>query len=330
MKSVYKNHLYPHKITTKNFSEGFRKKVIEDKIIISDNPLVEGQTREILLNGIKLSMRNGKISPPFMVDVDHDFPFLKIHFEIEGSSVYTPRNDKSVEVVIPGGHYNFFYLPKVSGTLCYDKPYRKTLEILFTKEYLKRVFGTSFKKECSDFGLALQNNEPFLMWKKSKPISSQLHQLIGEIINCEFEGGLKKAYLESKITEILAIFFNKLKNKGNTQKQIVNEEDYNKILQVEALIKENIKKPLTIAELALVSGINQFKLKKNFKLIFGKPIFTYLTEIRMEQAKKLITERDFTIAEAAYEIGYKNPQHFTVAFKKVYDYLPSTLKNHMV
>ncbi|MBU2995293.1 AraC family transcriptional regulator [Cellulophaga baltica] len=329
MKSVYKNHLYPHKIIVNNFSEGFKKRVIEDKIIKADNPLVEGETREILLNGIKLSMRNGKITPPLMVDVDHDFPFLKIHFEMEGSSIYKPRNKKSIEVNIPGGHYNFFFLPEVSGTLKYDEPYRKTLEILFTKDYLKRAFGTSFKKECSDFGTALQNNEPFKMWEKSKPITPQLHHHINDIINCKFEGGLKKAYLESKITEILAILFNDLKAKDKADKQIVSDDDYKKIMDVEVLIKENLKKPLTIAELAIICGINQFKLKKNFKLIFGKPIFSYLTEIRMEEAKKLIIEKGYTIAEAAYEIGYKNPQHFTVAFKKVFHCLPSTLKNNI-
>ncbi len=326
MKSVYKNHLYPHKITTKNFSEGFKKRVIEDKIIISDNPLIDGETREVLLNGVKLNMRNGKISPPFMVDVEHDFPFLKIHFEIEGSSVYTPKNKESVTVNIPGGHYNFFFLPKVCGTLRYDKPVRRTLEILFTKEYLKRVFGTSFKKECADFGTALEQNKPFLMWAKSKPITPSLYRIIRDITDCEFEGGLKKAYLESKITEMLTIFFNRLKTKETNYSDNLSEEDYNKVLYAETIIKENIKTPFTIAQLAIITGINQFKLKRNFKLIFGKPIFTYVTEIRMAEAKKLIIEKGYTISEAAYEIGYKNPQHFTVAFKKVYHFLPSTLK----
>ncbi|WP_103192391.1 helix-turn-helix domain-containing protein [Formosa algae] len=39
-----------------------------------------------------------------------------------------------------------------------------------------------------------------------------------------------------------------------------------------------------------------------------------------------MSEQGYTIAETAYEIGYKNPQHFTAAFKKKYNYLPSKLK----
>ena len=45
----------------------------------------------------------------------------------------------------------------------------------------------------------------------------------------------------------------------------------------------------------------------------------------MEKAKTLILNENYTVAEASYKVGYKNPQHFTVAFKKMYGYLPSEL-----
>ena len=328
MKSIYKNHYFPHKVFIKNYTKNFKTKVLQEEVVVLNNPLIEGKTREIFLDGIKISIRNGKLNPPFSIDVEHDFPFLKIHFEIEGSSKYTPKNEKSIAVIIPGGHYNFFFLPEVKGTLKYVNPIRKTLEILFTKDYLKRIFGKSFKDECSEFGEALEKNEPFLMWKRSKPISTQLHIIIKEIINCKFDGGLKKAYLESKITEILTIFFNDLKNKKNSlnYNDKLSEEDYLKILYAETIVKKNIKDPPTISQLSIITGVNKFKLKKNFKLIFGKPIFSYLTEVRMEKARKMIIEKDSTIAEASYEVGYKNPQHFTAAFKRMYNYLPSSLK----
>ncbi|AUC77574.1 hypothetical protein CW732_18575 [Olleya sp. Bg11-27] len=45
----------------------------------------------------------------------------------------------------------------------------------------------------------------------------------------------------------------------------------------------------------------------------------------MEEAKLLILEEKFTIAVAAYHVGCKHHQHFTVAFKKIYGYVPSHL-----
>ncbi|SIS85952.1 AraC-type DNA-binding protein [Zobellia uliginosa] len=97
-------------------------------------------------------------------------------------------------------------------------------------------------------------------------------------------------------------------------------------LYAESVLKKNLQNPPTILELSVITGINQFKLKQNFKWVFGKPIFTYVTELRMEEAKKLTRDEGCTISETAYRVGYKNPQHFTAAFKRKYNYLPSRLK----
>lgn len=324
MKSVFKSEYFQEKTVIRVLPPNLKTDLIQEKNIVINHVLIQGKTKEVLLDGIKVDMRSGQIKPPVFIEVEHDFPYLKMHFEIEGSSRYTPKNKQSVGVYIPGGHYNFFFLPKVKGTLVYESTSRRTLEIVFTKTYLKRIFGDSFKDASSDFGQAIEQNKPFLMWEQGKPITPQLHVIIEKIVNCSFDASIKKAYLESKITEILTIFFDDLKNKR--PEKYLNKDDYRKILHAENVIKKNIQTPPTIPELSFIVGINQSKLKQNFKLIFGKPIFSYLTDIRMEKAKKLIIEKNYTIAEAAYEIGYKNPQHFTTAFKRKYNYLPSSLK----
>ncbi|WP_234859251.1 helix-turn-helix domain-containing protein [Aquimarina aquimarini] len=40
----------------------------------------------------------------------------------------------------------------------------------------------------------------------------------------------------------------------------------------------------------------------------------------------MLIEEELTIAEISYAVGYKNPQHFTAAFKRKFGYLPSNLK----
>lgn len=325
MKSVLKSDSFKEKTIVIKHPKDFKNDYLHEQTIVNNSSLVDGKTQAILLDGVKINIREGIIKPPFILDIEHDFPFLKIHFEMEGSSKYTPKNDKSIAVTIPNGHYNFFFFPEVKGTLRYDTTSRKSLEILFTKNYLNRIFGKHFKDFSSDFGTALKKNIPFLMWKQSKPITTQLHLIIKEICNCNYKGGIKKAYLEAKITEILTLFLNNLKDKENSIEKKLPNEDYSKILHAETVLIKNLKNPPTISELSILTGINQFKLKQHFKLVFNKPIFKYLTGIRMEEAKRLIN-KGYTISETAYEIGYKNPQHFTTAFKKTYNYLPSNLK----
>lgn len=327
MKSIFRSEHFTEKKIVKRYPHDRHYQNLTEEVIHYENSVIKMAVKEIMLDGIHIYIRNEQLSPPFVMEVEHDFPFMKMHFEMEGSSKYTPKNDQSIPVDIPSGHYNFFFLPKVKGALTYDRPVRKTLEINFTKRFLKRIFGNSLKDASTTYGEALNNNTPFIMWKKSKPITPHLHIIIQEIINCKFEGSIKKTYLESKVIEIITILFNEIKNSTSKERNIANG-DYIKIMKGESILRSNLKNPPTIPELSILTGINQCKLKHLFKQVYGRPIFTYVTELRMEKAKELIADKGFTVTEAAYEIGYKNAQHFTAAFKRKNNYLPSRLKTH--
>lgn len=327
MKSIFQSDQYTEKRIVKKYNNGRHQGKLVEENMHYENSSININVKEIMLDGVCIYIRNERLSPPFVINVEHDFPFMKMHFEIEGSSKYRPQNVNSPAVDIPSGHYNFFFLPKVKGSLTYDCSKRKTVEINFNKRFLKRVFGSSLMDASADYGLALKNNTPFLMWEQSKPITPHLLIIIQEIINCTFEGSIKKIYLESKVIEILTILFNDIKNRKPIDNEIAQDE-YLKIIEAESILRKNLKNPPTIPELSILTGLNQHKLKYNFKQVYRKPIFTYVTDLRMEKAIQLIAKQGYTISEAAYEIGYKNPQHFTAAFKRKYNYLPSRLKVH--
>ena len=103
--------------------------------------------------------------------------------------------------------------------------------------------------------------------------------------------------------------------------------DYLSLVRVEAHIRKNLITPLKISDLSEVAGFNTTKLKRDFKKLYGTSIFKYITALRMELAKNLITQDAVSIAQAAFEVGYANPQHFTTAFKRNMGYLPSELKS---
>ncbi|QDO94455.1 helix-turn-helix transcriptional regulator [Formosa sediminum] len=327
MKSIFQSEHFTEKKIVKTYTNARARKHIVEENRHYENAAVNIDIKEIMLDGIHIYIRNEKLKPPFIMQVEHDFPFMKMHFEMEGSSKYKPLDPKNPAVNIPSGHYNLFFLPKVKGTLTYDSPIRKTLEINFNKRFLKRVFGPSLMDASSAYGQALLSNTPFLMWEKSKPIPPNILLIIQDIINCNFDGSIKKTYLESKVIEVLSILFNEIKNKNHTE-QDYTEIDFLKIKEAEAILQKNLKNPPTIPELAILTGLNQFKLKQHFKQVYGKPIFKYITDLRMEKAIQLIVDHGHTVSEAAYDIGYKNPQHFTAAFKRKFNYLPSKLKIH--
>ncbi len=123
----------------------------------------------------------------------------------------------------------------------------------------------------------------------------------------------------------MLIFLLAKTNENNYDNIKLSNYDYCKIIEVEKYIQNNLKQALTISELAEFFGINMSKLKQNFKIIFSSTIFKHNTKLRMEKAKILILNKNYNAAEDSYRVGYKNIQHFTVAFKKMYGCLPSEL-----
>ena len=64
-------------------------------------------------------------------------------------------------------------------------------------------------------------------------------------------------------------------------------------------------------------------LSKLFKKELGKTFLEYLTDIRMERAKRMLEEVQFKVYEVSSQVGYKDPVHFAKLFKKQTGYTPS-------
>ena len=98
-----------------------------------------------------------------------------------------------------------------------------------------------------------------------------------------------------------------------------------KLLRVRSFILGDWKKPPTTQRVAKYLGMSSTKTKVMFKQFYGKPIYKYFNEKRLEEAMKMITEGEHTITEIGRVLGFKNPSHFAECFKKKYHALPKKL-----
>ena len=68
------------------------------------------------------------------------------------------------------------------------------------------------------------------------------------------------------------------------------------------------------------------KFKSAFKKIYGKSVYQYYLNHRMQLAKQWLLENKLTITEIAKKLGYKNLAHFSRIFKEHFGDLPSKYK----
>ena len=89
-----------------------------------------------------------------------------------------------------------------------------------------------------------------------------------------------------------------------------------KLQNVLVYIDESLGESLKVRELAEHVGLSQFHFARMFRRSVGRPPHGYLTDLRMERAKRLLRETDMPLARVATQVGYQTQAHFTGVFHR--------------
>ncbi len=154
-----------------------------------------------------------------------------------------------------------------------------------------------------------------------------MQNAIDKIFTNTYEGPSKSLFLKSQVTELLSHFFAKVSNLEKNKTKTIKDNDREKLYQAQEILTKNMETPPSISELSRLIGLNDFKLKKNFKELFGFPVYKYLQNERLIKAHELLSSQDVTIQEAAWSVGYESLSSFSNAFTKKYGFRPSEVKS---
>lgn len=88
-------------------------------------------------------------------------------------------------------------------------------------------------------------------------------------------------------------------------------------------LQEHLAEEISLSVLAEEFHLNPQYISQLFKSEIGVNFLTYLTSIRMEQAKKLLLTTSLSIAEVSERSGYSDYRVFTKVFKKSEGITPS-------
>lgn len=93
-------------------------------------------------------------------------------------------------------------------------------------------------------------------------------------------------------------------------------------------IQENYDKDLNMAVVSNHISMNYSLFSYLFKEYAGSNFVNYLKGIRMEEAKKLLSETDMRIIEISQQVGYDNEKHFMKTFKASVGVSPSEYRKN--
>ena len=100
------------------------------------------------------------------------------------------------------------------------------------------------------------------------------------------------------------------------------ESDTNPISAAVAYMREDLSRPLTVAELAEVVAMSQSAFAHLFKSVTGVSPYQFVKRLRLDQARVLVVEEGRSVSEAAATVGYSSLSHFINEFKRHFGVTP--------
>lgn len=145
-----------------------------------------------------------------------------------------------------------------------------------------------------------------------------------EIDNIHEQGFIKNIMLEGRIKLLLAVLIKQYRDDIKDRHKIkgLTTVELQRITEVAEHIKTNPSAPYSIKKLTKTFAISPSKLQKGFKILHNRTVADYIKNIRVEVAENMIKNRDCTISEIVYDIGFTSRSYFSKIFKEKYKCSP--------
>jgi len=156
---------------------------------------------------------------------------------------------------------------------------------------------------------------------RSSEITAVQSTVMKQLFNCSLEGSARSLFIQSKVLELIS-FMIPLFYENNRSQGFISIDDEKRIRYAREVLKSRMTSPPNLNELSKIAELGIGKLKKGFKIVYGKSAYNCLHEDRMEKAHSLLQERRLNVSEVAWEIGYINVGHFSTAFRKQFGIRP--------
>lgn len=237
-------------------------------------------------------------------------------------NIHLNANDCKTQFTFKKNQYILHYTSEESQAELWTKHETlKYLQIQIKYQYIFNLIDPESNRENADILEQMVCNNFIFLHKETPPdMTVEMHLILKEIITYYRKGVMQKLFVEAKIIKLLILIFEQFNEKDTA-------EDLSKIpLIIKKFVDENYHRNLKIEEISKILGINETKIRKEFKIHYHTTIVDYISELRMLKAKKLIINKDLMIKEIAIDCGYEYVQNFTRAFKKKFGVSPEKLR----
>ena len=275
----------------------------------------------------KFLLINYPIESSFNIKIDralatpfHFHPEIELLYSIKGRG--TDYIGNSIETIVEGEL--LLYGENVPHTRLKDENYYETfpneapeaIVVQFRKDFLGSTFFDY--KELYHIGELINRSAKGLRF-----FGNTQKEVCKKLLKISKKDGLSALLDLLVILDILAkseeySFINKIDNSAN-----LDNETLIRIRNVYQYTLDNFRDPISLEYVAALSFLSPNAFCRFFKAHTRKTYHEYLTEVRIDNACKLLKSGNYDVKTASFESGFTNIPNFIKQFKKVTQMMPN-------
>jgi AraC-like DNA-binding protein len=104
---------------------------------------------------------------------------------------------------------------------------------------------------------------------------------------------------------------------------LVTGSHANRIAKAIHKVRTEFRSPLSVSDLAMTAGMSASSFHQHFKAVTGTTPLQYQKDLRLIEARALLVDRNHSVSEAAYAVGYQSPTQFSRDYSRKFGLPPS-------
>jgi AraC-like DNA-binding protein len=232
---------------------------------------------------------------------------LEKEFNVQGGmNILLFSNDAAMDFEIPAGNI------------------LRAIDISVTSLWLINAFKDADLLFVLFISQLNENPDPIVVFESTSAIE---YRTLSDLHTAALSELKSPLHIKARALSFVSDFFSKIFRSASEEISKSNIFHYAKMLEVEKILIAHLQKTLPSIEIiAREVALSESTLKRHFKLMFGKSIYEYYLEMKMDLAKRLLLEKPLSVNEVAAILDYEKVSNFIDMFKKHHGFSPGSMR----
>lgn len=268
-----------------------------------------------------LEVDHQKKTEPFTdMVVSHYHPSFEIYYLVEGERIYFVKDQS---YIVNKGDFVFIPPNIIHKTLSSSNYAHERILISFDASYIDKM-----TKGLTEFTWLSLFTETTPVIKLPLAKKAMFQELMFRILAVSQEKHSDSVtYVKLLILELL-LLLQRFKENNKDDNDIRQSPAQQKVFEIVRYINETYMEDLSLKSISDRFYISPYYLSHIFKSCTGFTFCDYLIQLRVLEAKKLLTQTGLSMTDIAQSVGFDSSTHFGRTFKKASGVTPSDYRKN--